>query len=82
MTDAREKYKKEMAFFHSEEALRLYRGFSLDDVCRYHREQGGVLCDQRKRTDEDCRNCGWNPAVSRRRLRKIIRKMEEQSQWL
>lgn len=45
--------------------------FDPREVCKYHIEEGGVICDARKRTDYDCTKCGWNPKVSRRRAWKI-----------
>lgn len=33
---------------------------------------GGVLCG-----GGNCTSCGWNPAVSEERLRKIMKKMED-----
>lgn len=59
-----------------EEVERMINGFSLDEVCRYHREKGGVACNQKRRTDYDCEHCGWNPRVARRRSRKIRERME------
>ena len=61
-----------------EDVERLVRGYSLDDVCRFHREKGGVVCNQKRRTDDDCEHCGWNPRVARRRLKKIKERMEEE----
>lgn len=56
---------------------RLLHGFSLDEVCRFHREQGGVVCNQKRRTDNDCEHCGWNPRVARRRSKRIRERMAE-----
>lgn len=63
-------------------AQMLRRDYSLDEVCRFHREKGGVTCNQKKRTDMDCEHCGWNPRVSRRRLRKIKERLEELGEWV
>ena len=49
----------------------LRKDYQMDEVCRYHREKGGISCDQKKRTDADCERCGWNPKVARRRIWKI-----------
>ena len=54
----------------------LRRDFTLDEVCRFHREKGGVVCNQKRRTNDDCERCGWNPRVTRRRLRRIKERME------
>jgi hypothetical protein len=60
-----------------EDVMRMTHGFSLDEVCRFHREKGGVCCNQKRRTDYDCEHCGWNPRVSRYRLRRI----KEERNW-
>lgn len=57
---------------------RMLHGFSLDEVCRFHREKGGVVCDQKRRTDYDCEHCGWNPRVARRRVRQYKERMEKE----
>lgn len=64
-----------------EDIANMLRGFSLDEVCRYHREHGGVICNQKRRTDADCEKCGWNPRVSRRRRIKIKKWIEEVGPW-
>lgn len=58
---------------------KMLHGFSLDEVCRYHRDKGGVMCNQKRRTDYDCEHCGWNPRVSRRRIRNIKERMDSQN---
>lgn len=55
-------------------------GFDLNEVCRYHREKGGVVCDQKKRYDAMCAHCGWNPRVSRMRIRKYLEEKEKNEQ--
>lgn len=55
-----------------EDVSRMTQGFSLDEVCRYHRAYGGVMCDQKKRHDAMCAYCGWNPRVSRARIKKYL----------
>lgn len=57
----------------------LRRDFKLDDVCRYHREKGGVVCDQKRRTDADCERCGWNPRIARRRVRQFKERKEKEN---
>ncbi len=54
-----------------EDVLALTRGFTLDEVCRFHREAGGVICNQRRRSNLECEHCGWNPRVQRQRITKI-----------
>ena len=45
--------------------------FDYTEICRYHHEKCGVICDQRKITDYDCAHCGWNTQVARNRAYKI-----------
>ena len=56
----------------------LRRDFDLNEVCRFHREKGGVVCNQKRRTNDDCEHCGWNPRVTRRRLRQIKERRENE----
>lgn len=66
-------------FYASDEDVqRMTRGFDLNEVCRYHRDKGGVMCDQKKRFDAMCAHCGWNPRVSRMRIRKYLERKEKQ----
>ena len=55
----------------------MIHGFNLDEVCRYHREKGGVECNQKKRYDAMCAHCGWNPRVSRQRIKKYLAEKEK-----
>lgn len=55
-------------------------GFNLDEVCRFHRDKGGVECNQKKRTDAMCNRCGWNPRVSRMRIKKYLAEKEKNEQ--
>lgn len=66
-----EYYGGKLYYATDDDIEKLLNGFNLDEVCKYHREKGGVVCDQKRRTDADCERCGWNPRVARRRLRKI-----------
>lgn len=66
-----EYYGGKLFMASDEDVTRMLHGFSLDEVCRFHREKGGVMCNQKRRTDADCERCGWNPRVARRRLIKI-----------
>lgn len=62
-----------------EQIERLMRkGFDPNEVCKYHTEHGGVLCDKKKRKPLDCERCGWNPRVSRYRARRIRERMNEE----
>lgn len=54
--------------------------FNLDEVCRFHRDKGGVECNQKKRTDAMCNRCGWNPRVSRMRIKKYLERKEKNEQ--
>ena len=63
------------------EVEKMLHGFSLDEVCRFHREKGGVMCNQKRRTDDDCEHCGWNPRIARLRTRKIKERLEELGEW-
>jgi len=64
-----------------EEVLTLTRGFSLDEVCRFHREAGGVVCNQRSHSRRDCERCGWNPRVQRQRIARFKGAKEEEPIW-
>ena len=71
---------KETLFIASDEDIEtLSKGFSADQVCRYHKEFGGVVCDQRKRYDAMCAHCGWNPRVARMRLKKYKERMDTEA---
>lgn len=56
---------------------RMLHGFSLDEVCRYHRDKGGVMCNQKRRYDAMCAHCGWNPRVARARVKKFLEEREK-----
>lgn len=60
----------------------LRRDYKLDEVCRYHREKGGVMCNQKRRKDSDCERCGWNPRVARMRTKKIKERLGELGEWV
>ena len=66
-----EYYGGKLYYATDDDIAKLLNGFNLDEVCKFHKEKGGVVCDQKRRTDADCVRCGWNPRVARRRLRKI-----------
>jgi hypothetical protein len=59
---------------------KMLHGFSSDEVCRYHKEKGGVVCDQTRRYDAMCAHCGWNPRVARRRIKKFLEKNQERKE--
>lgn len=67
-------------FATDRDIFNMTHGFDLNEVCRYHREKGGVVCDQKKRTDAMCSGCGWNPRVSRMRIRKFLEGKEKNEQ--
>ena len=58
---------------------RMLHGFTLDEVCRFHREKGGVVCNQKRRTNDDCEHCGWNPRIARRRVRQFKERREKEN---
>ena len=66
-----EYYGGKLYYATDDDIAKLLNGFNLDEVCKFHKEKGGVVCDQKRRTDADCERCGWNPRVARRRLKKI-----------
>ena len=73
-----EEYGGGRLFFASDDDVhRMTHGFDLNEVCRYNREKGGVMCDQKKRHDAMCSVCGWNPRVSRMRIRKFLERREK-----
>ena len=68
-----------LVFVSDADVERMTHGFSMDEVCRFHRAEGGVNCNQKRRTDYDCEHCGWNPRVSRRRIRQFKERMEKEN---
>lgn len=73
-----EEYGGGRLYFASDSDVeRMTHDFALDEVCRYHRKYGGVKCDQKRRYDAMCAHCGWNPRVSRMRIKKFLERKEQ-----
>ena len=59
------------------EVSAMLRDFDPEEVCRFHLEKGGVICQAKKRKPGECEHCGWNPRIARRRAYQVRRWLED-----